>query len=108
MSFLLSTGEGGLTDPLPDVDPHLGRPLDADPHPVGQTPLNADPLRQTPCMQTPLVGQTPLGRPPWMQTPPSWADTPPPIRQQAGGMHPTGMHTCRYYFPHGIDADIHV
>ena len=57
----------------------LGRPGG-----LGQTPLNADPL------EADLGG---VGRLPWMQTPPS--QTPPPgIRQQAGGTHPTGMHTC--------------
>ena len=30
--------------------------------------------------------------PPWMQTP--WADPPTRYGQQAGDIHPTGMHTC--------------
>ena len=62
---------------------------------VCPTPSGCRPPRvgQTPWMQTSRVGQTPppgcrhpgLGRPPWMQTP--------PYSQQAGGTHPTGMHT---------------
>ena len=58
---------------------------------------------------------TPTGQtPPWAETPPrhtlSQADTPWPVHagihppaqcmlgygQQAGGMHPTGMHSCCY------------
>ena len=59
------------------------------------------PLQQTPLADTPWVDT------PW-QTPPLWADTPgqtPPAQcvlgydgQQAGGTHPTGMHSCSAYF----------
>ena len=44
--------------------------------------------------QTHLLGRQPMGRHP------SWADTSPPVQcmvgygQQAGGTHPTGMHSC--------------
>ena len=68
-------------------------------------------LRRPPCRQTCVWGAgwpdsldgDPLGRPYWMQTPrmqtpsrqtPSDADPIPRIRQQAGGTHSTGMHTC--------------
>ena len=76
----------------------------------------ADPLGQTPPSQADAPGQTP----PWVHTPPGrhpWADTPPgrhppcadtpPAQcmlgydQQAGGTHPTGMHSC---FPIGIQV----
>ena len=105
---------GGLGRPsLADLPPRmqilLGRPPG-----VGQTPLDADPPRPTPrgwtdppWMQTPLDRpliwadppwmQTPLGlaRPPRMQTPLGVGQTTPPrYGQQAGGTHPTGMHTC--------------
>ena len=52
-----------------DADPLDADLQDADP-PPRQTDLSTPTL-------TPLVGQTPFG-----------------IRQQAGGRHPTGMHTC--------------
>ena len=66
---------------------------------------------QLPWMQTPSPWmQTPS---PWMQTPSPWMQTPPQCRsppppdadpfsygQQAGGTHPTGMHTClTFIFP---------
>ena len=79
---------------------------------VSATPLHTTTLGRQPCVDTPL------GRPPWADTP--WADTPgqtpllgrhPPrpvhagdthsllldttgYGQQAGGTHPTGMHSC--------------
>ena len=75
------------------------------------------------------------GQPPWMQTPQGWADHPrcrtpgvgqiPPMQtlpglvrhppgsttgydQQAGGTHPTGMHTCFYIFLVASEAKIHI
>ena len=64
---------------------------------IGQTPWMqtphgwADPPGcRPPWMQTPRVGQTPL---PGCRPPRGWADTP-PYSQQAGGTHPTGIHTC--------------
>ena len=56
-----------------------------------QTPPRADTPREDPPEQTDT---------PWADTPPPWADTNPPVQcmlgygQQAGGMHPTGMHSC--------------
>ena len=80
-----SWGQGGLPNPLPGfgrpplwmqtpLSPWMHIPLGwADPpvgqtHPHADTPLDADPL--------------------------DWAD-PPQYSQQAGGTHPTGMHTCK-------------
>ena len=76
-------------------------------HPSGQTPprqthphLGRHPLADT----NPPPGQTlPLGRQPPGQTPPGQTALPgrhPPAQcmlgygQQAGGTHPTGMHSC--------------
>ena len=36
-------------------------------------------------------------QPPWEQTPPSGAVHAGRYGQQAGGTHPTGMHTCSFY-----------
>ena len=65
----------------------------AHPHlPVGRPGvLGRPPWLQTPQMQTSRMQTSPDADPPWMQTPLS---RPPRICQQAGGMHPTGMHTC--------------
>ena len=73
--------------------------------PPGQTPPPwADtPTRQTPSGQTPHhhPGQTPT----WARIPPGHTHplgTPPQCMleysQQAGSMHPTGMHSCSYSF----------
>ena len=69
-------------------------------------PPGADtPLADTPRKQTPLPGQTPS----WVDTTPLGADIPPRADtppytvhagrygQQAGGTHPTGMHTCYFH-----------
>ena len=56
-------------------------------------------------MQTPLEGDPPGCRLPWTQTPPM--QTPSPgfrYSQQAGGTHPTGLHT--YFVINLIPADI--
>ena len=92
--------------------PHpLGR------HPPGQTPLGQTPPWQTPLGrhppgQTPFPGQTPPGQTSPRQTPPAQcmlgyippcpvhAGIHPPAQcmlgygLQAGGTHPTGMHSC--------------
>ena len=105
----LSDHSGGVSAPLHAGIHHLGR------HPPGQTSPRADtlPVRQPPWAGTPQA-DTPLGRHPLdrhslgRHTP--WADTPldrhslgrhhPPAQymlgygQQAGGTHPTGMHSC--------------
>ena len=64
-----------------------------------------------------------LGRPPQMQNHRGWADPPmqtlpglvrhPPgsttgYDQQAGGTHPTGMHTCFYIFLVASEAKIYI
>ena len=76
------------------VDPPECRP------PQMQTP-RADLPRQTLPGCTPPV-QTPQGDPPPNAGPPN-AD-PPGIRQQAGGTHPTGMHTCSPFVSHLIHS----
>ena len=91
---------------LPWADPLAGR------HPLGRRPTWADPplAGRYPWADTPWT-DTPLPDIPWMtplgQTPPSWADTPPPgqtpptpqtppseIATAADGTHPTGTHSC--------------
>ena len=114
MSVIQFTGEGVCGRPpkqtsLADTPPPLGRHC---------------PRQRPPCADIPLVvtpGQTPSGQtPPWADTPPTaeplWVDTIPgqtptlgrpplpPVQcmlgygQQAGGTHPTGMHTCFMIF----------
>ena len=57
--------------------------------PAADTPLRKHPHRQTP------PGQThPLGRHPTRRTPPPADSNTTGYGQQAGGTHPTGMHTC--------------
>ena len=71
-----------ILSPVCHADPPgLGRPPR-----VGQTP----PRSRPPLDAAPRVGQTPLG----CRSPQVWADPPPRYGQQAGGTHPTGMHTC--------------
>ena len=73
-------------------------------HPLDRHPLDRHPLGRHPWADIPL-GRPPGQTPPWADTPTFWADTPPLGRhppaqymlgcgQQAGGMHPTGMHSC--------------
>ena len=108
MSFCSQGGGGVCPTPLDAALPGLGQtPPDAnppeagqappgwaDPPKVGQTPPDADPLglgRYPPRMQTLRVGQTPPGcRPPGVGQIPRYG-------QQAGGTHPTGMYTCKFY-----------
>ena len=88
-SVCLSTGGGGLHTPgcRPPCRQTWG---------VGQTPRmqipapHTDPLDADPC---PPHTDAPGCRPPGMQTPPQDADPPPRYGQQAGGTHPTGVHT---------------
>ena len=69
------------------------------PTPHGQTPQMQTPRANPPWMQTPQAD--PQQTPP-MQDPPN-AD-PPGIRQQAGGTHPIGMHTCSPFVSHLIHS----
>ena len=58
--------------------------------PVGRHSLPG----QTPPAQTPTWADIPQTDTPWLGHPP-WADTPSPeTATAAGGMHPTGMHSC--------------
>ena len=106
-------GGGGLPSPLacrqtwgfgqipPGYRPPPGRSpwadLPPDEDPPGQTPPGRPP-GQTPWADTHSQMQTPLLRPPLCRPPSLDADPPDVdplmIRQQAGGTHPTGMHTC--------------
>ena len=67
--------------------------------------------RHLPGADTPQEQTPPRSRPPPREQTPQGADTPPPKEQtppctvhagrygqQAGGTHPTGMHTCLIYF----------
>ena len=75
--------------PLGRHPPHLGRyPLGR--YPPGQTPLGRHPLGKHPLGRHPSLGRQPIVRHP-PRRPPS--DTT-GYGQQAGGTHPTGMHTC--------------
>ena len=103
-------GQGNVFTPVcHPVHRERGSALDADSPGVGQTPWMQTPWMQIPPgwadpprlgkppvdADPPTVGQTPWGWAglPWMQTPRVWAD-PRRYGQQAGGTHPTGMHTC--------------
>ena len=58
-----------------------------------QPPWSRPPLEQTsPVADTPVADTSPQSRPPGADTPQE--HTPAPCGHQAGGTHPTGMHTC--------------
>ena len=58
-------------------------------------PRQTPPWEDTPLDRLPTWANTPLGRHPLVDTPPL-ADNPDTTGYglQAGGMHPTGMHSC--------------
>ena len=92
-------GEGSLPTPLPPMQ----TPLDADPPRLGRPLLGCRPpwgwedspleLGNPPGCRFPLPG---LGSPPGCRPLPVLGRPPssPRYSQQAGGTHPTGMHTC--------------
>ena len=100
-----SPGGGGVVPPG-QVHPQAGTPLDRSSPQTGTPPSQVHPLAR----YTPLAGTSPqAGNPPGQVHPP--AGTPParypsgqvhpPLAvhagryvQQAGGTHPTGMHSC--------------
>ena len=79
----------------------VSAPLHARIHPPGQTTPG-----QTPPGQTTPMADTPLGR----HTPPAQCML--GYRQQAGGAHPIGMHSCFFQFSldimHGDDKLLHM
>ena len=75
------------------------------PPPWMQTPKGWADL---PRCRTTMVGQTSPDADPPHSDPPWVGQTPHTCSQQAGGTHPTGIHTCLYIFLVTSEAKIHI
>ena len=75
---------------------------------MGYTPPARHPLGRHPTWADTPPGRHSLGRHPPRQTPPPYTDIPPPdttgYGQQAGGTHPTGVHTCWHLSVYNVNT----